>query len=541
MGAITAELSAAESARVGVSPPPSPPPPSRRWIAILLALQAAIFLYALDMTILATAVPRITSAFGSLAHVPWYGSAFFLTTAPLQSAYGKVYPNFGHQWTFLASIAVFELGNVVSGAASSSPMLIAGRAVSGVGGGGITTGAFTIIASVAPPRRIPLCMGALGVTFGVASAVGPMLGGVLTENLSWRWCFFVNLPVGAVAALAMAFLYRAPPPPPPPSADPLPQPPKTLASKILEIDPVGIVLVVVGSACFLLAMQLASESTVWMQAGVVAGLTVFALCFAAFAAWERWLGDRAMVQGRLLGNALVTGNALLNFLVSAAYYPLLYVLPIYFQAVQGESAAASGIWNFPFILGVSAFVTVANTSMPRVPWHVWAVVGPAVMTAGVACLWTLDLDTSLPKIIGFQLLAGTGIGLVLQVPLTANQSLVAPPDVPTVIGMTLFFETLGSVIFTAVAQASFVYKLVSRVSHSEELANEGITADLVLEAGASGVRTAFPDHVAELLEAYMFGVSTALLIELVCVLAALSVALVVLVLHIRSRQSQNGS
>ncbi|KAL3417348.1 MFS multidrug transporter [Phlyctema vagabunda] len=523
----------------GIDDGPSPQPASSsggaaplspfRLSAILLSLMLSVFLFALDMTIIANAVPAITSTFQSLSHVPWYGSAFFLTTAPLQSAYGKIYTHFDHKWTFLTSIAIFEAGNLIAGLAVDSPMLIAGRALSGVGGGGIITGAFTIIASIAPPKRIPAFMGTLGVTFGVASVVGPLLGGVFTSELTWRWCFFINLPLGFVAAVVMLLLFKQPQS----SKQSVTLP---LRERILQMDPLGIVMVVLGTGCFTLAMQLGSEAGDWHQPGVIGTLVAFAVLFLLFVLLERNLGERAMIKYRLLKNVLVAGNAVVNFFVATAYFPLIYTLPIYMQSVKEASASMSGIWSIPFILGVSIFVTVSNTSMPRVPWTMWLVVGPLIMTAGASCLYTIGSDTSLARLIGYQLLTGVGIGLVLQVPIAANQGLVAGHDVPAVIGMTLFFETIGSVLFMPAVQAAFVNRLVLDVRESTTLAASGITPQRVLAAGAIDLSQHFPEHVTEIIGFYTDGVRVALLMELVCAALSLAAALMVIVVFVTQRR-----
>ena len=154
---------------------------------IIVALVLSIFIVALDMTIVATAIPQITTVFGSLDQVGWYGSAFFLTVASFQSTWGKAYKYFPLKSTFLLCIIIFELGSLISGVAQSSPALIAGRAITGVGAAGISSGVYTIIAFSTPPRQRPAYTGLLGATYSVSSVIGPLLGGVFTSQISWRW------------------------------------------------------------------------------------------------------------------------------------------------------------------------------------------------------------------------------------------------------------------------------------------------------------------------------------------------------------------
>ena len=169
-------------------------PKGFRLVGILLALILSIFLVALDMTIIATAIPRITDQFHSLDDVGWYGSAFFLTIASFQSTWGKVYKYFDLKISFLISIFIFEVGSLICGVAPNSTALIVGRAIAGAGGAGIASGAYTIIALSSSPKQRPAFTGLLGATYGTASVIGPLLGGVFTDHLSWRWCFYVSPP-----------------------------------------------------------------------------------------------------------------------------------------------------------------------------------------------------------------------------------------------------------------------------------------------------------------------------------------------------------
>jgi MFS family permease len=494
------------SARVDDSLPTADPPLSTvKLLTILASLVLSIFLFAIDMTIVTNAIPHITSVFHNLSHVTWYGSAFFLTTAPFQSAWGKVFLHFDLKLAFLSSILIFELGNLIAGVAQDSPTLIAGRAVSGMGGAGIITGSFTIIAFVAPPGRTPTCMAILGVTFGCASVLGPLLGGIFTEKVSWRWCFYINLPLGAVAAGLIMLVFKTPAAAAPPKG-------LALCEKLLQLDSLGLVVIIGASTCFLIAMQLGSETGVWSQPATIGLLVAFSVLVVFFVLVEWFQGERAMVQFRILKQWHILGNIICIFFVAAVHLPLLYILPIYFQAVTDASAAESGYRTIPLILGVSAFTIISNTSMPKVHWAVWLVAGPLVMTAGVACLYMLDVGTPLAKALGFQVLVGAGVGLVLQVPMVANQMLAASSDIAVVTGTTLFFEATGALLFTAAVEATFVNGLVSCLATKAPW----ISSHQVIEAGATGFRQRFSADSAIVLAFYMEGLQTTMVVELAC-------------------------
>lgn len=200
-----------------------------------------------DQTIVANAIPKITDEFGSVSDIGWYGSSFLVTTASLQLFYGTAYSYFSIKYTFLFAVGLFELGSLVCALAPTSTALIIGRAVAGLGGSGIMAGALVIIAHSVPLRKRPIFLGSLGGMFGIASVSGPLLGGVFTDHLTWRWCFYINLPFGAVTVVTVAAFFR---PPKRPAVDNLP-----FLTKIKAIDWLGMALFIPSIVSLLLALQ----------------------------------------------------------------------------------------------------------------------------------------------------------------------------------------------------------------------------------------------------------------------------------------------
>ncbi|OKL59583.1 hypothetical protein UA08_05245 [Talaromyces atroroseus] len=228
---------------------------------IVLALCLAVFLMALDNSIITTAIPKITDQFDSLNDVGWYGSAYMLTTASLQLLFGKFYSYFSIKWVFLLSIALFELGSLICGVARNSVTLIIGRAVAGMGSAAIFSGALIILAHSVSLERRPMFSGFIGSMYGIASVAGPLLGGAFTERLTWRWCFYINLPIGAVTLVVIAIFF--------------PDPVRKIESepwskRVRRFDPVGTLVFMPAIICLLLALQWGGSTIyylpIWFQA-----------------------------------------------------------------------------------------------------------------------------------------------------------------------------------------------------------------------------------------------------------------------------------
>ncbi|KAM4067090.1 major facilitator superfamily protein [Hirsutella rhossiliensis] len=494
-------------------------PSGARFYAIIVTLMLSCFLAALDTTIVATAIPAITDTFQSLSDVGWYGSVFFLTQTTFQATWGKAYGFYDLRTTLAVSIVVFLAGCVASAAAPSSAVVIAGRAIAGIGASGILGGVFTVIAFITDDTWRPVYMGIVGTTFGVASVVGPLLGGLLTSTASWRWMFWINLPIGGFALVALFVCFQTPKL----AKDAQRRLPWTAV--VRELDFTGNALVTAAAVLYLLAMEWGGTAKPWSSPPVVLALVFSGILTVALCLYERAMGDRALIPSRLFTQWPVWPNCIYTFFVSGVYFPLLYFLPIYFQAVQGVSPAVSAVRNIPLILGVSVFSIASTSFIGRTGlWKVPLVAGGLITLAGSVLLCLLDSDSTTAEWIGFQTCAGIGIGTAMEVPLVANQRSLPLQHIAATVGLTMFFELAGGVVFISAAQAIFANGLLRSLKQTAPNL-DGLD---VLHHGALRLGETFGDDAPAVLEAYINGFHGVFAMSLACAVVPVLVSLIVL-------------
>lgn len=279
---------------------------------LTFGLAMATFVIALDNTIIATAIPRITTEFNALNDVGWYGSSYLLTTTSLQPSFGKVYTYFDVKWVYLSALMIFELGSILCAAATGSTMLIVGRAVAGAGAAALFSGGMTIVGYSVPLRKRAIYIAALSSMFGIASVVGPILGGALTDKASWRWCFWINLPFGAVALATVFFFFSNPP---------RRYTDMTVREKVRQIDILGAFFLIAAIVCLLLALQWGGTVHPWSSSKVWGCLLGFGLLILVFIGLQVWLKDRATMPPRILcGQRTVGACAMFSAFLAMALY-----------------------------------------------------------------------------------------------------------------------------------------------------------------------------------------------------------------------------
>ncbi|KAF2758755.1 putative efflux pump antibiotic resistance protein [Pseudovirgaria hyperparasitica] len=501
-------------------------PTGIKLISISASLCLCTLLVALDATILATAIPTITSQFNSLSDVAWYNSALLLTTSAFQIPYARAYTLLSTKYTFLFSVLVFEIGSAVCGAAPNSTALIIGRAVQGVGGAGIFAGCFIIISQTVPLRRRSIFAGLLGAMFGIASVVGPLIGGAFTTGVSWRWCFYINLPLGAIAFAVVWFILPAE----------LGKTPESFKGKrwwevLYRFDPIGTVLFLGSIISLQLAIQWGGLLYPWSDARVIATLVVFGVLFIIWVLVQWREGDNATVPKDVVTQRSVAGAVLYSMISAGAFTIVVYYMPIWFQAIKGDDAVESGIHQLPIILSFVVFSISAGGLVAAVGYYVpFLILGSILASIGAGLLMTLKPHAATGEWIGYLILFGAGIGMSMEQCNVAIQTVLPQERIPAGTSLAVFARSFGGSLGAAIGQNVFEKRL------NENLANvlPNLDKSIVSGSGATNlianvqaISGGDQGLVGQVLELYNNGITQAFLAALILAAMSLLPALLV--------------
>ncbi|KAE9369208.1 major facilitator superfamily protein [Stipitochalara longipes BDJ] len=471
-------------------------PPAKKVAVVMLALYLSLFLVSLDRTIIATAVPQITNVFHSIDDIGWYASAYMTTACAFQLLYGRIYTFYSPKWVFLTSVSIFELGSLICGIARNSPMFIVGRAIAGLGSAGIFSGSIVLTLHIIPLRKRPLYQSFLGVVMLVSSVVGPVIGGAFTTHLTWRWCFYINLPIGGITLLLMFWLLPADNNK---TKEEIEATKLSTREKIERLDPIGTLFFLPGIVCLLLALQLGGSTYAWDDVRIIVLWVMFGLLMIAFAGVQVWKQENATLPPRILRYRSITASTWFAFCISGSLTVMVYFLPVWFQAIEGVSAIQSGIRILPLIIALLVSSVFAGGMVSALGYYTPMLIGCSViMAVGAGLMTTFKVDTRKAIWIGYQVIFGFGIGLGQQQAGLAAQTVLPAVDVPVGVSLKFFGQNLGGAIFVSVGQNVLSTKLVSGLAGLPNL-----NPQVIVSLGATELRNYVgPEHLAEVLRVY---------------------------------------
>lgn len=435
-----------------VGPPPPIPMARVRLLMVICSLSLAGFLAMLDQSILGSALPAITNQFGQLTLIAWVTAAYMLTFAALQSIMSKVSEIIGRLPVLLVSMAIFSCGSAICGAAVDMNMLIAGRAVAGIGGCGITTMAQVVLIDLLPLRERSTYISFMSFASTLAVVAGPLLGGAITDHWIWRWCFYINIPICVVIAVISYFTVKVRPPS------------GTTKEKLARIDFLGALLLIAGLVLIILALNWGGKTYPWRSAAVIAPLVLGALLMVAFMVVETKVAKEPIITMRMFTSRTLTPLLFSQFFLGAGITFTVLYLPVYYTVVFDASSTRAGILMLPYLVGMMVSGLVMGPIVSRFNIYrpfIWS--GLAVMTVTAGLLNIITPQTQLPVVLVITGLFGLGSGVGMMPLMVATQATCEPQDAGTAATLALLLRNLGSIVGIATVGSIFNNRLVDSI------------------------------------------------------------------------------
>ncbi|KAK6200105.1 multidrug-resistance transporte [Scheffersomyces amazonensis] len=429
--------------------------------ACFTAIFLCMFLAALDQTIVTTILTTVGNKFDAFDKVGWLSSGFLLTMAIFIQTFGKLSIIFGRKYTMIVAVVIFEAGSLMAALAPNMNVLIGGRVLGGIGAAGIQGLSFVIISEVVPIDKRPIAMAVISTVFAFASVLGPLIGGAFTSHVSWRWAFYINLPIGGIAAVFLAWAFNPP------------RPTINVKEELKKFDYFGTFLLIAGCVVFLLALTFGGNNYAWDSAPVILCFVLGGLTFFAFVIWNIYFSKNPVFPNeitkvpQILASVIAMSGTFAFFITSIIY------LSIYFQVIHGASAMSSGLHILPVIVGVVISSIATGVLIQKLKFvKPYAVIAGVLAPIGAGLLCLLEVDSSFSQQVGLLIIGGVATGMQIQ-PAVMSSQISAPKTAGSTIMVTTFFNfsrSIASAIGADLGDA--VYSSSLRTLFRKAIANE---------------------------------------------------------------------
>lgn len=492
----------------------------REIMVVIFALMGAMLLAALDQTIVATALPQIAADLDGLEKLSWVATAYLLTSAVVTPLYGKISDMYGRKKIFVVAISIFLLGSVLCGISQTMNQLIFFRAVQGLGGGGIFALVFSIIGDIVAPRQRGRYQGYFGAVFGLSSVIGPIVGGLFTDFLSWRWIFYINLPVGAIALAAIWYKLHIP-----------------VKRNPHKIDFAGAGLLAIASSSLLLSLVWGGSVYGWLSAQILSLASLFIGATGLFIFRESKAAE-PIIPLRLFKNEIFRISAVLSLLSGLIMFGAIIFLPEYQQIVRRDSATESGLLLIPLVFGLLVGTIVSGRLISRYGhYRPFPIIGTLLVAFGLLLFSNISATTSQFVLTSWMLILGLGIGLFMQVMTVAVQNAVDRKDLGTATSVIIYFRTIGSALGAAIFGAILTSRLAFHLqAENVELASQKFTSGN-LNSAAEAISTASPAVQQSITQAFAFSFQDIFLYAVPFAVVAFLVALMLREIPLRQTNS----
>lgn len=507
---VRVRAAAAANASVRTAPAPGEQPAERSHAEIMVvisALMLAMLLAALDQTIVSTALPKIASDLHGLSKYSWVATAYLLTSAISTPLYGKISDMFGRKKIFQGAIIIFLVGSTLCGAAQTMNQLIIFRGLQGLGAGGLMTLVFAIIGDIVPPRQRGKYQGYFSAVFAISSVLGPLLGGLFTDHLSWRWVFYINLPIGLLALAAIATRLHLP-----------------VKKSSHKIDFAGAGLLAISVASLLLATVWGGVDYPWGSAQII-GLFATAVVGALAFLYRETKAAEPIIPLSLFKNSVFSVAGLLSFLIGIVMFGALIFLPQYQQLVRGDSATKSGLMLLPLVGGLMAASLTSGRLISKFgKYRRFPIIGTAVVVLAFYLFSHIAVDTNRAVLGVWMAVLGAGIGMVMPVLTLAVQNAVDRKDLGTATSSVVFFRSIGSSLGAAVFGAVLTNRLAHHIMQSVG-GSQGAAAAKGLTTSAASLQSLPVEVMHKVLVAFASSFHDVFLFGIPFAIAAFVVAL----------------